>query len=129
MKPRIRLAASSRDGHLALRRAERQQQLIELLVAAGHTHVSTGELARRLAVSRRTVERDIERLRDVGVPIRSRPGRAGGHGLDVPRARHQLTFDTAEIAAIISSLAIVGPTTSASATSAMATLTKALQHE
>jgi hypothetical protein len=34
MDRRVRLAASSRDGHLALRRVERQQALIERLHAA-----------------------------------------------------------------------------------------------
>lgn len=127
MEPRIELAARSRNGHLALRRAERQQQLIELLVNAAPSRLSTPEIARRLHVSPRTVERDLERLRDVGVPFRSVPGRFGGHILDVARTHHQLTLDTSEITAIISSLSIVGPTSSASAASAMATLTRALQ--
>ena len=60
---RIRLAASSRDGHLALRRVERQQALIERLHAARGQRVRLGELARELGVSERTVARDVERLR------------------------------------------------------------------
>ncbi|MDO5696897.1 MAG: HTH domain-containing protein [Dermatophilus congolensis] len=127
MEPRIRLAADSRDGHLALRRAERQQQLIEFLASMGTARSSTSRIAHDLGVSMRTVERDIERLRDAGLPIRSTPGRGGGHSLPVAQTRHHLTLDTAEIAAIISSLAIVGPTSSPSATSAMAALTRALQ--
>lgn len=79
-----------------------------------------------MGVSSRTVERDLERLRDVGIPFRSTPGRSGGHTLEVARSRHELTLDTAEVAAIISSLAIVGPTSSAPASSALATLTQAL---
>ncbi len=56
------LAASSRDGHLALRRVERQQALIERLHAAHGERIQLGELARDLGVSVRTVARDIERL-------------------------------------------------------------------
>lgn len=126
MKPQVELAARSRDGHLALRRAERQQHLIEFLATTSPSRLSTTEIAWRLGVSARTVERDLERLRDAGVPFNSRPGPAGGHTLDIARHHHQLSLDTGEIAAIVSSLAIVGPTASASASSAMATLIRAL---
>lgn len=126
MAPRVRLADASRTGHLALRRAERQQQLIELLVASGPIPLSAPEIARRLGVARRTVERDLERFRDAGVPFESRPGRGGGHTLAVSRRQHELTLDTAEVAAIISSMTIIGPTASLSATSAMRKLSGAL---
>ena len=41
-----------------------------------------GELESRLEVSRRTVRRDIERLRDLGYPIESVSGPAGGYRLE-----------------------------------------------
>jgi predicted DNA-binding transcriptional regulator YafY len=39
------------------------------------------ELARRLRVSRRTVRRDVERLRDLGYPVRTAMGAGGGYRL------------------------------------------------
>lgn len=127
MDERHQLAAASRDGHLALRRVERQQQIVETLAHSGV--LTAGELADRLGVSTRTVERDIERLRDAGVPFRSRPGRGGGIDLRQARATTPIKLDVAEIAAIISSLAIVGPNSTPSATSAAAKLIAALRPE
>lgn len=72
------LAAASRDGHLALRRVERQQALIERLHASRGERIQLGELARDLGVSVRTIARDVERLRLSGVPLHAYQGRAGG---------------------------------------------------
>ncbi|HEU4998750.1 MAG TPA: helix-turn-helix domain-containing protein, partial [Lapillicoccus sp.] len=69
-----RVATASRNGHLALRRVERQQRLVELLYASGRRH-TLAELARDLGVSARTVARDVERLRLAGAPIDVVPGR------------------------------------------------------
>lgn len=124
MDERHQLAAASRDGHLALRRVERQQQLIEILAHAGKATIR--ELAVRLEVSTRTVERDVERLRDAGVPFTSYPGRTGGIALRPMRSAAMIELDVAEIAAIISSLAIVGPNSSPSASAATAKLVAAL---
>lgn len=120
-------AAASRDGHLALRRVERQQQLLEFLDHSGTLTVR--ELATHLGVSTRTVERDIERLRDTGVPFTTRPGRTGGITFDPPHPTASIEFDTTEIATIISALAIVGANSSPSAASATAKLTAALRPE
>ena len=118
-------AGASREGYLALRRVERQQQLIEHLTHAGtSTARALGEL---LGVSTRTVERDIERLRDAGVPFVSRPGRTGGISLTLPRAAAPVELDGAEIAAILSALVAVGANSSASASSATVKLVAALQ--
>ena len=62
------LAAASRDNHLTLRRVERQHRLVELL-GAGRQPVPSAALADELGVSVRTVERDLARLRESGVPI------------------------------------------------------------
>ncbi len=126
MDRRISLAASSRDGHLALRRVERQQALIERLHAAHGAPIPLAELARDLGVSARTVARDVERLRLSGVPLRAQPGRGGG--VSLPRARPAFTvvFDLPEAAALMSSLAVLGPTVSASAASAMRKLADGL---
>jgi len=122
----IRLAASSRDGHLALRRVERQQALIERLYAARGARVRLEELARELGVSARTVARDVERLRISGVPLDVRQGRGGGVRLVPTRAVVPIVFDLPEVAALMSSLAVLGPSVSQSATSAMRKLAEAL---
>lgn len=124
MEDRQGRAAAPREGHLALRRVERQQQLIEHLAGAGT--LTARDLSRRLGVSTRTVERDIERLRDAGVPFSSRPGRTGGVTLAPSRGTFRIELDTAEIAAIVSALAIIGPNSSPSATSVTAKLVAAL---
>jgi predicted DNA-binding transcriptional regulator YafY len=124
--PTTRLAAASRDGHLALRRVERQQALIERLHAAHGARVALAELARELRVSVRTVARDVERLRDSGVPLTTHQGRGGGISLSPARATVTLALDLPEAAALISSLAVLGPTVSPSAASAMRKLATAL---
>lgn len=123
---RVRLAAASRDGHLALRRVERQQALIERLHAARGRRVLLSELALHLGVSIRTVARDVERLRLSGVPLDTYRGRGGGVSLPRPRSAITVAFDLPEAAALMSSLAVLGPTVSDSAASAMRKLARAL---
>lgn len=83
-------------------------------------------LAGELGVSGRTVARDVERLRDSGVPLTARPGRGGGVALAAVRATVAVELDLPEAAALLSSLAVLGPTVSPSATSAMRKLVAAL---
>ncbi|HEX8508404.1 MAG TPA: HTH domain-containing protein [Propionibacteriaceae bacterium] len=127
MAPHTALATASRDSHLALRRVERQQVLIERLHAARGARLQLEELAFDLHVSRRTLARDVERLRYSGVPILTHRGRGGGVSVPSPVAVAPITFDLPEVAALMSSLAVVGTTISSSATSAMRKLTGALQ--
>jgi biotin operon repressor len=70
--------------HLARLRVERQHRLIEELRLAAGRHATAEDLAAALRVDVRTVERDIARLRDAGVPIAARRGPGGGFRLDVP---------------------------------------------
>ena len=123
-----RLVAASRDGHLALRRVERQQHLVELLHASGRRH-TLAELARELGVSARTVARDVERMRLSGAPIQVVPGRTGGVSLERVGAVTPIAFDVPEVAALMSSLAVLGPSVSPSAASAMRKLTEALSRD
>jgi predicted DNA-binding transcriptional regulator YafY len=122
----IRLATASRDGHLALRRVERQQALIERLHAAHGERIQLADLARDLGVSVRTVARDIERLRLSGVPLRAHQGRGGGVSLRHTNAAIAIVFDLPEAAALMSSFSVLGPTVSESAMSAMRKLADAL---
>ncbi|MFL5840608.1 MAG: helix-turn-helix transcriptional regulator [Thermoleophilaceae bacterium] len=58
------------------------------------------ELADRLGVTRRTIRRDVERLRDLGYPVESRTGRAGGYRLRAGTAMPPLLLDDDEAIAI-----------------------------
>jgi predicted DNA-binding transcriptional regulator YafY len=59
-----------------------------------------GELARRLEVSGRTVRRDVERLRELGYPVESLTGPAGGYRLHAGTAMPPLLLDDEEAIAI-----------------------------
>ena len=66
-------------------------------------------------------------LREVGVPIAARRGPGGGFRLDVPSAVAPVHLSSGEIAALIASVASVGPYVSATAQSALNRLIEALQ--
>jgi predicted DNA-binding transcriptional regulator YafY len=59
-----------------------------------------GELAERLAVSGRTLRRDVERLRELGYPVESITGPAGGYRLRAGTAMPPLLLDDEEAVAI-----------------------------
>ncbi|MEU6394102.1 YafY family protein [Streptomyces sp. NPDC046939] len=59
-----------------------------------------GELADRLGVSRRTVRRDIDRLRDLGYPVQASMGADGGYRLIAGKALPPLVLDDEEAVAI-----------------------------
>ena len=58
------------------------------------------ELAGRLAVSGRTIRRDVERLRELGYPVESLTGPAGGYRLRAGTAMPPLLLDDEEAIAI-----------------------------
>lgn len=126
MHPRVRLAAASRDGHQTLRRVERQHALIERLYAVRGQRIQIQQLARDLGVSMRTIARDVDRLRLSGVPLSVRQGNGGGVSLEPTSTTVLLKLDLPEAAALMASLAALGPSVSDSATSAMRKLTQAL---
>ncbi|MFE6172741.1 helix-turn-helix transcriptional regulator [Streptomyces sp. NPDC056464] len=59
-----------------------------------------GELADRLGVSRRTVRRDIDRLRELGYPVQATMGAEGGYRLVAGKAMPPLVLDDEEAVAI-----------------------------
>ncbi|MGW1324254.1 helix-turn-helix transcriptional regulator [Streptomyces antibioticus] len=59
-----------------------------------------GELADRLRVSRRTVRRDIDRLRELGYPVQATKGSDGGYRLVAGKAMPPLVLDDEEAVAI-----------------------------
>jgi predicted DNA-binding transcriptional regulator YafY len=78
--------------------AERLLTLLSLL--QGRRDWPGAELADRLAVSGRTVRRDVDRLRDLGYPIESLSGPAGGYSLHAGTAMPPLLLDDEEAIAI-----------------------------
>jgi predicted DNA-binding transcriptional regulator YafY len=58
------------------------------------------ELAERLEVSGRTIRRDVERLRELGYPVESLPGPAGGYRLRAGTAMPPLLLEDEEAIAI-----------------------------
>ncbi len=59
-----------------------------------------GALAERLAVSARTVRRDVDRLRDLGYPVRATKGPDGGYRLDAGTDLPPLLFDDEQAVAV-----------------------------
>lgn len=59
-----------------------------------------GELSDRLGVSRRTVRRDIDRLRELGYPVQATKGADGGYRLVAGKAMPPLVLDDEEAVAI-----------------------------
>ncbi|MGV9244475.1 helix-turn-helix transcriptional regulator [Streptomyces sp. NPDC003710] len=59
-----------------------------------------GELAERLGVSRRTIRRDIDRLRELGYPVQASKGADGGYRLVAGKAMPPLVLDDEEAVAI-----------------------------
>ena len=76
-------------------------RLLELLsMLQGRRDWSGNELADRLEVSGRTIRRDIERLRQLGYPVDSLTGLAGGYRLRAGNAMPPLLLDDEEAIAI-----------------------------
>jgi predicted DNA-binding transcriptional regulator YafY len=81
--------------------SETASRLLELLsLLQARREWPGGELAARLGVSGRTVRRDIERLRQLGYPVRSLTGPAGGYQLRAGTAMPPLVLDDEEAIAI-----------------------------
>ncbi|MFF3890671.1 helix-turn-helix transcriptional regulator [Streptomyces sp. NPDC001914] len=59
-----------------------------------------GELSERLGVSRRTVRRDVDRLRELGYPVQATKGADGGYRLVAGTAMPPLVLDDEEAVAI-----------------------------
>src|SRR6476620_12103327 len=80
---------------------ETSSRLLELLsLLQARRDWQGGELAARLGVSRRTIRRDVERLRDLGYPVESLTGPAGGYRLRAGTAMPPLLLDDDEAIAI-----------------------------
>ncbi|GAA3430020.1 helix-turn-helix transcriptional regulator [Streptosporangium sandarakinum] len=83
-----------------MNRTDRLYVLVEELRAAAPGFLRVRELADRLGVGERTVERDLAALRESGVPVRAEPGGRGGHALDMSAAPSPVAFTAEEAAAV-----------------------------
>ena len=111
---------------LLIPQVERQHRLIEELRASAPRSLPGHRIAERLGTSLRTIERDIDALQRAGVPIRVRRGPGGGYSIDSRSKVPDPGLTPGEVAAIIVSLASVGPYSSATARSALDKLIAAL---
>jgi predicted DNA-binding transcriptional regulator YafY len=81
--------------------SQTSSRLLELLsLLQGRRDWQGNELAERLEVSGRTIRRDIERLRQLGYPVESLSGPAGGYRLRAGSAMPPLLLDDEEAIAI-----------------------------
>ena len=78
--------------------SERSLRLLALLQSRQHWAGSA--LAGRLGISLRTLRRDVDRLRDLGYPVRAAPGVAGGYRLAAGAALPPLLWDDDEAIAL-----------------------------
>jgi predicted DNA-binding transcriptional regulator YafY len=81
-------------------RTDRLYALVEELRAMAPRPRSAPWLARRFEVSVRTIERDLDALRESGVPLFTEPGRNGGYAIDRSRTLPPLALTAAEALAI-----------------------------
>ena len=80
---------------------ETSARLLRLLgLFQGRRDWTGTELAGRLAVTTRTVRKDIARLRDLGYPVDARPGVTGGYRLGVGASLPPLLLDDEEAVAV-----------------------------
>lgn len=85
--------------------AETTSRVLQLLGLLQSRRVWTGqELAERLGVTGRSVRRDIDRLRELGYPVRASKGRDGGYQLGAGAALPPLLLDPQEAVAVAVSL-------------------------
>jgi predicted DNA-binding transcriptional regulator YafY len=81
--------------------SQTSSRLLNLLsLLQGRRDWAGGELAERLEVSGRTIRRDIDRLRQLGYPVESLTGPAGGYTLRAGTAMPPLLLDDEEAIAI-----------------------------
>ena len=92
---------SSMSRTMEIRMTETSSRLLELLsLLQARRDWPGAELAERLEVSRRTIRRDVERLRSLGYPVESLTGPAGGYRLRAGTAMPPLLLDEDEAIAI-----------------------------
>src|SRR6201997_96699 len=85
--------------------SETTSRVLQLLGLLQSRRVWTGEeLAERLAVTTRSVRRDVDRLRELGYPVHASRGHGGGYQLGAGAALPPLLLDPDEAVAVAVSL-------------------------
>jgi predicted DNA-binding transcriptional regulator YafY len=118
--------SAASNPHLIPPRVARLHELIEALRMRAPRPVTGGELAERVGVSVRTIERDVAALRAAGVPVTVQRGRGGGYGIDARPRLPPVVLTPGEAAALVTVVAAVGPHVSAAAHTALQKLLAAL---
>ncbi|MFI7632786.1 helix-turn-helix transcriptional regulator [Nonomuraea sp. NPDC049400] len=88
-----------------MNRTERLYALVDELRAIAPRPRTVGWLAARFAVSRRTVQRDLQALMETGVPVRNAAGRHGGWFVDRDGTLPPINLTAAEALAVAAALA------------------------
>lgn len=88
-------------------RSDRLYALVEELRARAPRIVPRHELAARLEVSARTIERDILTLQQAGVPIWTQRGRFGGYAIEQSTTLPPLNFEATEAVAVMAALSVL----------------------
>ena len=101
-------------------------RILLLLGLLQQRHTWSGsELAERLGTTTRTIRRDVDRLRELGYPVKAMQGVAGGYSLGAGRALPPLLLDDAEAVAVAVSLRLAaGGTVAGASEAALRALTK-----
>src|ERR1700741_4338376 len=85
--------------------SETTSRVLQLLGLLQSRRVWSGdELAERLAVTTRSVRRDVERLRELGYPVQASKGHGGGYQLGAGAALPPLLLHADEAVAMAASL-------------------------
>ena len=106
--------------------SETTARAFRLLALLQSRPVWTGtELAERLGVTTRSVRRDVERLRELGYPVRAAQGVGGGYQLGPGKALPPLLLDDEEAVAVAVSLRLAaGGTVAGASEAAVRTMAK-----
>ncbi len=101
-------------------------RVLSLLSLLQSRPVWTGpELAQRLGVTTRSIRRDVDRLRELGYPVRATSGIGGGYQLGAGARLPPLLLDDEEAVAVAVSLRLAaGGTVAGASEAALRTLTK-----
>lgn len=102
MHPSIRL-------HQLLSLVERQH-VIEQLRARHPKLTTANQLADLVGISARTIERDIARLRQAGIPVEVVRGSRGGYRVAAREQACQVSLTPGEVSALLAALVAIGPT-------------------
>ena len=122
MDPSIRL-------HQLLPLVERQHAVIEQLRARHPKLTTANQLADLVGISARTIEQDIARLRQAGIPVEVVRGSRGGYRVAAREQACQVSLTPGEVSALLAALVAIGPYSSSSARSVFEKLTTALSPE